>query len=91
MRVDVFERLHQLSMSYYAENVAGDLMSRITNDTSRFFEGTGEILLPDGEVAATGYGKYIKLPLEKIADFDATEQEWRVVHLEHDPTTIDLP
>ena len=34
MRVDVFERLHQLSMSYYAENEAGDLMSRITNDTS---------------------------------------------------------
>ncbi len=34
MRTDVFERLHQLSMSYYAENEAGDLMSRITNDTS---------------------------------------------------------
>ncbi|HEX8992979.1 MAG TPA: ABC transporter ATP-binding protein [Anaerolineales bacterium] len=34
LRVDVFERLHQLSMSYYSENVAGDLMSRITNDTS---------------------------------------------------------
>ena len=34
MRLDVFERLHQLSMSFYAENVAGDLMSRITNDTS---------------------------------------------------------
>ena len=36
MRVDVFERLHQLSMSFYAENEAGDLMSRITNDTSSF-------------------------------------------------------
>ena len=34
MRLDVFERLHQLAMSYYAENEAGDLMSRITNDTS---------------------------------------------------------
>lgn len=34
MRVDVFQRLHQLSMSFYAENEAGDLMSRITNDTS---------------------------------------------------------
>ena len=34
LRVDVFERLHQLSLSYYAENEAGDLMSRITNDTS---------------------------------------------------------
>jgi ATP-binding cassette, subfamily B, multidrug efflux pump len=34
LRVDVFERLHQLSMSYYSVNEAGDLMSRITNDTS---------------------------------------------------------
>ena len=42
-------------------------------------------------MAATGYGKYIKLPLEKIADFDAAEQEWKVVRLEHDPKMIDLP
>jgi ATP-binding cassette subfamily B multidrug efflux pump len=34
LRVEVFQRLHQLSMSYYSVNEAGDLMSRITNDTS---------------------------------------------------------
>ncbi len=34
LRVDVFEKLHQLSLSYYSEHEAGDLMSRITNDTS---------------------------------------------------------
>ena len=34
LRVEVFERLHQLSLSYYSVNEAGDLMSRITNDTS---------------------------------------------------------
>jgi ATP-binding cassette subfamily B protein len=34
MRVEVFEQLHRLSLSYYAEHEAGDLMSRITNDTS---------------------------------------------------------
>jgi ATP-binding cassette subfamily B multidrug efflux pump len=33
LRVEVFEHLHRLSLSYYAENEAGDLMSRITNDT----------------------------------------------------------
>ena len=33
LRVDVFKHLHRLPMSYYAENEAGDLMSRITNDT----------------------------------------------------------
>jgi ATP-binding cassette subfamily B protein len=34
LRISVFEKLHSLSMSYYAEHEAGDLMSRITNDTS---------------------------------------------------------
>ena len=34
LRVDVFEQLHRLSLSYYSEHEAGDLMSRITNDTS---------------------------------------------------------
>jgi ATP-binding cassette subfamily B protein len=33
LRVDVFQHLHRLSLSYYAEHEAGDLMSRITNDS----------------------------------------------------------
>ncbi|MCA9938148.1 MAG: ABC transporter ATP-binding protein [Anaerolineales bacterium] len=33
MRVQLFEQLHALSLSYYAEHEVGDLMSRITNDT----------------------------------------------------------
>lgn len=66
------------------------VVGRITSENSRFFEGTGEILLPDGDVAATGIGKYIKMPLEKIAEFDAVEQEWQVMPGEHDPTSIEL-
>jgi len=34
LRVEVFAQLHRLSLSYYSEHEAGDLMSRITNDTS---------------------------------------------------------
>jgi ATP-binding cassette subfamily B protein len=34
LRVEVFRKLHQLSLSYYTQHEAGDLMSRITNDTS---------------------------------------------------------
>jgi ATP-binding cassette, subfamily B, multidrug efflux pump len=33
LRVDVFKHLHRLSMNYHVEHEAGDLMSRITNDT----------------------------------------------------------
>lgn len=34
LKLDLFHHLHELSLSYYAEHEAGDLMSRITNDTS---------------------------------------------------------
>jgi len=34
LKLDIFHHLHELSLSYYAEHEAGDLMSRITNDTS---------------------------------------------------------
>ncbi len=33
IRVDVFRHLHRLSLGFYAENEAGNLMSRITNDS----------------------------------------------------------
>jgi len=33
LRTEVFEQLHRLPIGYYAEHEAGDLMSRITNDT----------------------------------------------------------
>ena len=66
------------------------VIGRITNDTGRFFEGNGEVLLPGGEIAATGAGKYLKLPLERIADFDAAEQEWKVTSSPNDPKTIEI-
>lgn len=65
------------------------VIGRITNENSRVFEGTGELLLPNGEIGATGVGKYIKMPLEKIADFDAAEQEWKVVSMPGDPASIE--
>ncbi len=66
------------------------IVGRITEESSRFFEGTGEILLPDGEVAATGAGKYLKLPIEKIADFDIGDQEWKVSPAANDPLAIEI-
>ncbi len=34
LRMEVFEQLHKLSLSFYTQHEAGDLMSRITNDTT---------------------------------------------------------
>lgn len=66
------------------------VVGRITKDGRRVFEGSGEILLPDGTVAAEGSGKYIKLALEEIADFDVEAQEWRVISTPEDPAEVEI-
>lgn len=66
------------------------VISRITKDTNRMFEGTGEILLKDGTVAVEGRGKYMKVPLEQIADIDTEELEWRVVPSQKDFEEVEL-
>ena len=51
-------------------------IARITKDSSRLFEGTGEILLQDGTVAVSASGRYLRMPIERIAEGDF-EAEWR--------------
>jgi hypothetical protein len=41
-------------------------VARIKRNTRLIFEGTGEIILGDGTVAATGYAKYVKMSIKKI-------------------------
>lgn len=65
-------------------------VGRVTKDSSRIFEGTGEILLPGGEVAATAHGRYLKMPIEKIAEWNDDHEEWRVHISDDDPEYIDL-
>jgi uncharacterized protein (TIGR00369 family) len=51
-------------------------IGRITSNSGRVFEGTGEIILADGIVAAEGRGKYVKMVLGDIADESFAENEW---------------
>lgn len=66
------------------------VIGRIGKVANRYFEGTGEILLQDGSVAVEGQGKYLKLRLEQIADFDFVEQEWQVVPSPDDPHKVEI-
>ena len=66
------------------------VIGRIDKVANRYFEGTGEILLQDGSVAVEGKGKYLKLRLDQIADFDFTEQEWQVVPSPDDPHEVEI-
>lgn len=66
------------------------VVGRITTDRRRIFEGTGEIILANGEVAVTGYGKYIKMPISKISDASQEDMEWEVLDSESDPEEIEI-
>jgi uncharacterized protein (TIGR00369 family) len=64
-------------------------VARVTKGADRkIFEGTGEILLPDGSVAVEARAKYMKFPLDGIA---ARELGWSVTPAESDPKEIELP
>jgi len=66
------------------------VIGRITSENSRFFEGSGEIVLKNGDIAVTATGKYLKVPLEKISDFDRDENEWQIVKTDNDPEVIEF-
>ena len=51
-------------------------IGRITRDTSRLFEGTGEIVLEDGSVAVEAHGRYLKMPIEAIVDTEFSQTQW---------------
>ena len=64
-------------------------VGRITRDTRRLFEGTGEILLPDGSVAVEGRGKYLKMGIDEIAEGGMDEREWLADRREA-PASVEL-
>lgn len=66
------------------------VVGRITRDTSRLFEGTGEILLSSGQVAVLAEAKYIKMPISKITGFDPDDIELMILSKQQDdPSEID--
>lgn len=83
----------ELNVSYKKPiplNAELKIVGRITKDTSRIFEGTGELILPNGDIAATAHGRYIKMTLDKISGTDEKELDWQVIRLPEEPVEIDL-
>ena len=55
------------------------VVGRIIRNASRLFEGRGEIYLAEtGEPLASASAKYMKLPVEKIADVSFLHTQWIV-------------
>ena len=53
-------------------------IGRITKDRGRIFEGTGELYLPNGDIAVEAEGKYMKRRLDQITNSDFADNEWFV-------------
>ena len=51
-------------------------IGRITEENRRMFRGTGELYLPNGEVAVEAEGKYMKRRVDQITDSDFAANEW---------------
>ncbi len=81
---DIFGVTVELNLQYKKPVPLGEeliVKGRVDNNRSRMFSGSGEILLPNGEVAVTAMAKYMKMPLEKIAGGDMGDE---VLYYEED-------
>jgi uncharacterized protein (TIGR00369 family) len=67
------------------------VIGRVTAEGTRTFEGTGEIILPDGEIAVSAEGKYIKLAIDKIAGDGFLDDQWFISDSPDDPEQIEIP
>jgi uncharacterized protein (TIGR00369 family) len=53
-------------------------VARMSKEWPRMFEGTAELLLPDGSVAAEATGRYVKADMSNPELFDPAAEEWYV-------------
>jgi uncharacterized protein (TIGR00369 family) len=67
------------------------IVARVTSEGNRSFEGSAEIILPNGETAVSAEGKYIKLNIEKITSDMSGDEDWFYVEDPDDPKEIEFP
>lgn len=65
------------------------IVGRITKENRKLFEGSGEIILENGDIAATATGKYMKMPIKQIINDEFGSDEW-INTKEELPEYIDL-
>jgi acyl-coenzyme A thioesterase PaaI-like protein len=67
------------------------IVGRVTSEGNRSFEGTGEIVLPNGEIAVSAEGKYMKVDIKRIANESRVDDDWFFVDSPDDPAEIEIP
>jgi uncharacterized protein (TIGR00369 family) len=69
----------ELSVKYRSPVPIGEsllVVAWLTKVTKRVFEGEGQLLLPDGTVAAQGFARYYRQSLGLITQGGLPEEEW---------------
>jgi len=90
---DVWGVTAELSLAYKKPlpyDVELKCVGRITHENRLLFEAEGEILLPDGQVAVTGKGKYVKMSVDRISEGFGEGDDWRVYLDMDDPEQFDI-
>jgi acyl-coenzyme A thioesterase PaaI-like protein len=68
------------------------IVGRVTSEGNRSFEGSGEIMLPNGMIAVSAQGKYMKADINRIAGGTRlSDDEWFLAGNPDDPTEIEIP
>jgi acyl-coenzyme A thioesterase PaaI-like protein len=67
------------------------IVGRVTSEGSRSFEGTGEIILSNGDVAVSAEGKYMKVAIDRITTDQFTNDQWFFAESPDDPSEIEIP
>lgn len=67
------------------------VVGRVTSEGSRSFEGTAEIVLPNGEIAVSAEGKYLKVDIKRISDESLGDDDWFFVNNPDEPGEIEIP
>jgi uncharacterized protein (TIGR00369 family) len=67
------------------------VIGRVISEGSRTFEGTGEIILSNGDIAVSAEGKYIKMRTENIAGELIANDDWYYSDNPDDPMEIEIP
>lgn len=65
-------------------------LGRVTRNTRLIFEGTGEILLEDGSVAAIGYAKYVKVNIDKLTSETGGENSIIIEDITEGPSEVEI-
>jgi acyl-coenzyme A thioesterase PaaI-like protein len=67
------------------------IVGRVIKEGPRFFEGTGELVLENGDIAVSATGKYMKVPFDKISDSVMDDSEWFYHENNTDPDVVEIP